>query len=343
MRAVTRFEANLLRVLRGLLQQAPASSMMAQLRAPMPRPKCLSRDAVELVQDSLAKGCVQFLARLGWMRERFLRHGKPVEGRLWQRTPPTELALTFSPHALELLLQLTSGKFDANVPKLQELTVGDRLLLVLAFNALRRTEVGERLTKHWLLLHQDGLCRLAFIEELVEGPQRFRIDWHTWTSGLGASVMEALQGWLAERWCELERSKGNILLPARMRKLGVTQMRVFGEFLDALHQAQRRDLARCLLDAGRRLLMDQPTALTWIHSLDVTKQRLADRAALYRDALAFVQQLERLHAWHAEMAAVGYFDDGYAASQLWKSEWERRNGDQLCVNARAVLREVEPI
>src|ERR1700722_20061836 len=109
MRAVSCFEANLLRVLQALLQQAPVERVLPILKKPLPRPKCLSRDAVELVQDTLAKGCVQFLAGRGWVRGRVLHVGKITEGRLWERTPPQDLGLTFSAHALEFLVQLLSG------------------------------------------------------------------------------------------------------------------------------------------------------------------------------------------------------------------------------------------
>lgn len=342
-KTISRFEVNLLRVLRGLWQEAPVETLLPMLVKPLPRPKCLSRDAVELIEDTLAKGCVQFLARRGWMRERFLRAGAITEGRLWERSTPNELGLTFSPHALELLIQLVSGTIGATVPKIDELTVGDRLLLCLAFHLLRHTDVAAELRKKWLPLHQDGLCRLALLEELPEGRARFRIDWLTWTAGLGASILEALQGWLADRWTDVERRKEGLATSARMRKIGTTQTRVYGEFLDALATARRWDLARCLLEAARRLLQDQPTARKWIRNLDVSKERIADRVVVYRDALALVRQLDRLNDWQQEAIGVGYFDEGYAASQLWKADWERFGGEQLCERARAIVREVEPM
>lgn len=343
MKAVSRFEANLLRVLRGLLHQGPREQVQALLSKPMPRPKCLSRDAVELVQDALAKGCVQFLARRGWMRERFLREGKVVEGRLWDRTAPVELALTFSPGTLEFLLQLVSHKIGEVVPKVEALTVGDRFFLFLTFDVLKHLSPADEVRKHWIPLYQDGLCRMAFLEELAEGKQRFRIDWQTWTTGLGACILETLQGWLAERWIEVERKKERITAIARMRRIGAAQQRVFGEYLDALEQTERRDLARCFLDAAKRLLQDQPSSRKWTGNLDVGRERLADRQAIYREALAFLAQLERLHAWHQRALGVGYFDDGYHAGQLWKADWERHGGEQLFEQARAILREVEPI
>ena len=376
-KAISRFEVNLVRVLHGLVEQAPAQRILPMLLQPLPRPKCLSQDAVDLVQDTLAKGCVHWLARHGWMRERFLSRavrkciayepeaqaraapsslacasgsnvchpngirssGRVVEGRLWERTAPLELGLTFSAHTLEFLVQLVSGTVGTSVPKVEELTLGDRLVMLLSFNVLRHTDPGEKLRIKWTPLHHDGLCRLAFLEELLEGAQRFRIDWQTWTTGLGASILETLQGWLAERWTEVERKKESVTTVARLRKLGATQTRVFGEYLDALAQVERRDLARCLLETAQRLLHDQPTAQQWLRSLDVGKERVADRLAIYGEAFAFLRQLERLHDWQRQAVNVGYFDDGYAASQLWKADWERCGGDQLCERAGVILRE----
>jgi hypothetical protein len=342
MRAVSRFEANLLRVLHALLQQAPVERILPILAKPTARPKCLSRDAVALLEDALSKGCVQFLARRGWMRERFLHAGKTTEGRLWQRAPPDQLGLTFSAHTLEFLVQIVSGTIGSASLVIDALTIGDRLLLVLAFDALKHTDSGKTMRDKWTPLQQDGLCRLAFVGELADSSQRFRIDWQPWLTGMGTSILECLQTWLADRWVELERQKETISTVARMRTLGAAQQRVCGEYLDALDLAQRRDLARCFLDASRRLLKDQPTARRWIRSLDASSQRLAQRTAVYRDALAFVRQMERLAQWQQQALGVGYFDDGYEASQLWKSDWERCGGDELCDRARTIVREVAP-
>jgi hypothetical protein len=342
MRAVSRFEANLLRVLHALLQQAPVERVLPILAKPLPRPKCLGRDAVALVEDALAKGCVQFLARRGWMRERFLHVGKITEGRLWERTPPDQLGLTFSAHTMEFLLQLVSGTMGSSPSGAQALTLGDRLLLLLAFDALKQADPGKAMRERWTPLNQDGLCRLAFIGELADSSARYRIDWQSWFTELGTSVLECMQSWLADRWVELERQKETISTVARMRKLGAAQQRIYGEYLDALDQARRRDLARCFLEASRQLLKDQPAGRRWIRSLDVGNQRLAERTAVYHDALAFFRQLERLAQWQQQALSVGYFDDGYEASQLWKSDWERYDGAELCKRARTIVREIAP-
>ena len=339
MRAVSRFEANLLRVLQALLHQAPLERVLPILTKPTPRPKCLSGDAVALVEDALAKGCVQFLARRGWMRERFLHVGKMTEGRLWERMPPLDLGLTFSAHALEFLVQLVSGTLGSAALRADEFTLGDRLLFLLAFDALRHTEAAAETRKKWTPPLQDGLCRLAFPDELTD---RSRIDWQLWITGAGASILETLQGWLAERWTALERNKETISTAARMRKIGATQERIYGEYLDAIEQAQRWDLARCFLETARRLLKDRPAARIWIRNLDVGNVRLAERQSIYRDAFAFLRQLDRFRRWQQQAVNVGYFDDGYQASQLWKADWERFGGEALCERASAIVREVEP-
>ena len=108
MHTVSRFEANLLRLLAYFLRREPIERAMPLLKNRCQAPPCLSRGAVELVQDALAKGCVHLLAkRGGWQNERFLRNGQVVEGRLWQRTLPEELGLSFSGQTLDFLIWIT--------------------------------------------------------------------------------------------------------------------------------------------------------------------------------------------------------------------------------------------
>jgi hypothetical protein len=53
--------------------------------------------------------------------------------------------------------------------------------------------------------------------------------------------------------------------------------------------------------------------------------------------------LERLRIWARQARAIGYFDDGYQAAQLWKYDWEHYQGDALADRARAISREVDPL
>ncbi|HVL12328.1 MAG TPA: hypothetical protein VM529_07175, partial [Gemmata sp.] len=47
--------------------------------------------------------------------------------------------------------------------------------------------------------------------------------------------------------------------------------------------------------------------------------------------------------WQSRALGVGYFDDGYQASQLWKADWEAANGTVVAERARAVVEMIEPL
>ena len=71
MQTVTRFEANLLRLLYYFLGREPAESALALVENRCTPPPCLGRPAVRLVKEALAKGCTFLLARRGgWRVER---------------------------------------------------------------------------------------------------------------------------------------------------------------------------------------------------------------------------------------------------------------------------------
>src|SRR5262249_42796507 len=149
-----RFEANLLRLLYFFLKREPAERALPLLDQRAAAPPCLSRAAVELVQDALAKGCTTLLTRRGgWRDERHLRGGPVAGGRLWQRTAPAELGLHFSRHALRFLLWITAARPDDEKPHWgpaeNELTPADRLLLYFAQEELRDVPDGLGAAALW--------------------------------------------------------------------------------------------------------------------------------------------------------------------------------------------------
>src|SRR5688500_16050197 len=108
---VSRFEASLLRLLYYFLRREPIERALPLVEARCEPPACLSRGAVRLIQDALAKGCTFLLAqRGGWRDERHLRGERIASGRLWQRTPPADLGLTFSRRSLEFLIWITAAR-----------------------------------------------------------------------------------------------------------------------------------------------------------------------------------------------------------------------------------------
>ena len=337
-RTVSRFEAKLLRILRAVLRQSPVESALPLVLERSPAPMCLSRAAVELVGDHLAKGCVLYLARAGgWRRERFLRGNQARDGRLWERTPPGELGLRFSGHSLEFLVWLTAARPNDAQPPWQppeaELTAADRLLLFLAYDALRDTEVGPALRAR-PAFHRHGLCRLAYPEDFTaQAAHAPPPDFSRWVDGTGAWMLEALQPVLKACWLHADR-----------RKAQVGDWQALEAFTTAADPAGRPDLARFLLQVAAELLTPTVTPAFFVGGLQGGGQpRLADRIEVYRRAVSLLRHLDVLQRWERKARTVGFLDEGYAAAQLWKLDWERLGGEELAARAQAVIRQIEPL
>jgi hypothetical protein len=260
MQIVTRFEANLLRLLYFFLRQEPPERALPLVENRCDAPPCLSKTTVHLMQDALAKGCTQLLAaRGGWRKEAHLRGERPKTGRLWERTEPVELGLKFSRHSLEFLVWITSehpGKDSSWHPPHDELTSGDRILLFFAHEGIRQgakslgaTEMTRRAPHS-----QHGLLWLAYPDDFGATPDRCVPDFAPWTSGVGSCMLEALQRDLTDRWVAVEKRKVRLTEYDEMQALGQAQERVLTAFLDAVEKAARLDLARFLLPAASVLL-----------------------------------------------------------------------------------------
>ncbi len=347
---VSRFEANLLRLLGFFLRREPPERALPLLENQCSAPPCLRRSAVDLVRDALGKGCVQLLARGGgWRRERFLRQGRAVEGRLWERTAPHELGLTFSAHTMRFLIWITANRPDGvNRPwraSHDDLTLGDLLLLYFAHDGLCKLRPGLNATK---LLEgepfvQHALCWLAHPGDFSSVPASVRPKFAPWTNGVGACILEALQPELERRWIDVESSKTRLADPQVMLALGAAQERGLTAFLDAIEREGRMDLARFLLRSAAALLGPNARPEMWTERLHLAGWRLADRAAIYRAATTFLRTMDRLQSWERRARGIGYFEDGYAASQLWKADWEQVQGDILTERARAIVKQLDPI
>jgi hypothetical protein len=346
---VSKFEFNLLRILRFLLGQFPSDQGLQLIRAAINRPECLSPAAVHLVKDSLAKACVLFLVRAGgWRSDRYVRENRPLGGRVWDRIPLDERALVFSSHVLDFLMWATSEKTHETKapwdPPADELTPADELFFWLAFDSCRSDPelVAALRRKDVFLL--NPLSWITCPGDLVESDEPAPPDFRPLFTGLRAVILECLQTHLAGRWIRSERSKGQIGDWKRMRQQGRAEFVALQAFLKAAGEAHRTDLARFVLKTNAALFQTELTPVFWTGGLQGSgPPRLADRLETQRSALAVPRQMEILEGWQQRALYIGFFDEEYQASQMWKQDWEAVGGDAVAARARATVEMLEPL
>lgn len=351
MKTVSRFEANLLRILQGFFGGVSSDQVLRLVATELRCPRCLSRNAVELVKDTLQKGVPYYLAQQGaWKRERFLRNEQIADGRLWNRTPPEQLGFTFSKQSLQFLIWITANHpnrpEEKFAPDEDQLTIGDRFLFYLAFEALRGTDPIRGLLDQPPFANHSLLWLTALsdlMEYEIQTPKP--LDFTSWVSGAGAYVIESLQTRLAERWQQMEAQKIRINQPDIMRQLGRRQTQILTQFFDACEQAERRDLCRFFLHAIDRFLRvaksREATGNAGLHRLEMKDMRLADRMEVYQSAAAGFRQMERLSQWNRTARGIGFYDEGYTAAQLWKADWEQFEGDRIAAEVNDRLSALE--
>ena len=348
-RQVSKFESNLLQVLRFFLGHFPSDQGLKLVRTAIARPTCLSRTAVELAQDSLAKGCVLFLVRAGgWRNDRYLHEGKPALGRTWERCSLNERSLEFSRHVVEFLFWVTAEKIhETDAPwdaPIGELTPADELFFWLAFDACRADPDLTIVLRRKNAFRSNPLCWLAFPGDMADVDDPAPPEFGSSVMGLRAVVLECLQTNLVSRWTRSERAKGQIGDWGRMRQQGRAEFAALRSFLGAATQANRLDLARFVLGTNAALFHGELTPQFWTGGLQGSgPMRLADRLDTQRAALAMPRQMEVLADWQERARSIGFFDDEYQASQLWKQDWETANGDRIAERARTAVQMLEPL
>ena len=349
-RQVSKFEFNLLRILRFLLGHFPADQGLQLVRGSLPRPDCLSADAIHLAKDTLAKGCVLFLVREGgWRNDRHLRNNQPTAGRGWERIPLDERTLEFSRHVLSFLMWATAEKVQDqngtswNAPR-KELTPADELFFWRAFEACRADPDLIAVLRRQDAFRLNPLCWVSFPGDMTDADEPTPPDFEPMFTGLRAVFLECLQAHLTTTWTRSERAKGQIGDWRRMRHQGRAEFAALRAFLEAADRAGRTDLARFVLKANATLFQTELAPPYWTGGLQGSgPPRLADRLDTQRAALAVPRQMELLEAWQQRALYVGYFDDGYQASQMWKQDWEAAHGDRVAARARATVEMIEPL
>jgi hypothetical protein len=345
-RTVSPFELGLIRITRALVGRLSLAEALPLLLRRVPAPKCLSRDCVALVENTLAVGMTERLGRLGWQPRRTQRAEQVVSGRLWERCPAETRALKFSGQTLQWLIWLTSDNFadpQAAPPlKPDRFLLGDLVLRLQAMLVLNHTlGVGTLLTQPGFRDH--ALIALLFPETRAEQRITGAVDFTPWVQPEGAWLTETVAPLLADRWVRIERAKRQSADLAFIRLLSSTQQQVLDAFLDAVTRSDRWDLTRWLLSAAAGVLREVPAHDRYFPRFQTDGMRMTERSMLYEQGLVLFRGLERLQEHHRQARSVGFHDEAYQTSQLWKSDWERLHGDTICDQAGDLVRQNVPL
>lgn len=304
------FEGRLLTILDALLLRVPAERGASLLHGAGSRPAGFSAACLKQTRRRLRRGLVGVLARAGFARQASLQNERRVRGRLWERHRPESLGLEFSPFVLELLINLACPA-DCSVGREgpQPRTFGDRVLCLVGWEFLRETPdaAGLRGVEPW---GSDGLIRLTWPGDF--GLESTSVaDFRPWFEPERQWLLEAWQGRLVQAWRTGTASeatvsgRGGTVSPEG-------QTRLLDAYLKDAKAAGRQDLALWILKASVGAVSEG------------------------RESTGLAGALQTLRDWNAEMRRVGYLDEGYAASQLWKNEWERLKGDEIMLRIAGV-------
>lgn len=345
LKAVSKFEGRLVTLVRAVVRLAPPEAALPFLLDKITIPPAYSQHCLQLTCDSLAKGCVMFLAETGgWRRERFLYGDKPAEGKLWQRVPEHQRRLQFSRHVLDFLIWLTA--YHPNLakpwyPPERELTVSDRLVIFLAYDGFRDTEAGASWRQRPIFA-RNPLCRLMWPEDFA-GMAAQPPDFAEWGGGLAATILEVLQEPLTERWLSVEFGKSELNEWVTMQRLAEAQDLVLVHLLPVL-EPHRRDLAGFLIRAASSFCRSGWRVEQLTAGLGTAGNvRLADRYSIRQQAAFLPRTLVRLAAWERQARQIGFLDDGFQRAQHFLTLWDAADAGAALMQARELLRQLAPL
>lgn len=346
--AITSFEADLIRLLRALLGHEPIERAVMLVREVRPLPRGLSASAVWIVEDVLAKSTIRFLLEGGgWRAGPFLRSGKPLAGHPWTTVAEAERRLQFSPILAAFLMWLTSQRPSTAqggwAGTSRPLTAADQLTFA------RCALVLQHVPAEWLALRKTapfaGNPFLALLgPHLLADANAAAIDFNSLFMPPASLMIECLQDRLEQAWHECDRALGAEADWVQLRHRGRMMEDLTSEFLASADAAGRRDLTEFLLKVIRKRLTPDAAITDWTGSLAGTgPRRRADRQATQHAALGIVRAIRTFDRWNRGEQGVGYFDEGYAASQHFKAMYEANDGPRLKLHFDRIERTLDPL
>jgi FtsH ternary system domain X6 len=324
-------EAEMLAVARALVTPDSYASVSATLAGAVELQK-IGPSAMRVLSDTLSKGVVKTLARLGGARPRIRPDtGSAKPARVFEVRSAPKLA--FGTYAFELIRWLTTMPLGARATitpfETRPATLGDELCAYLALALVE----GERLER--AVASSPGLrtplTSLAFARVLARHASNEGVEAVPNLDALVASedarvVVECLASDLARRWtASAIWPEADVLSAEHALRIVGFERAVLDSFLDAVEKSGRWDLATFVIDAAARVL--PPGAKPRDVAARAAPRVLAEgtlrsRAEARQRAGALFRGVARLGKRRDELALVHFIDDGYDVAQAVLASWE---------------------
>ena len=342
-KAVTKFEDRMLRILGGVFGHGSVSTVLSLIKSSPASPAYyLTAEASAKLKDILSKGSTQFLAEQGWYKTSSLQDDEPIHGRLWERHAPSSMRLNFGIRSFNLLANLAQRDENDAWPSLgrAKSRSGDIFLHYLIVRFLIRTGEHTKLlatSRH----SKNPLLAMSFPNLLSN--EDIKLDFQPLLTSKLSWLVECLQGDIAEHWIHLEREKKRISSIKQIAKTGRQQLAVLTAFDEAVTATNRPDLWQFLFTVVRTLLTEFPDPRAWNQRFAGSSGRMAAREEAYRGALVVLHQFLQLRKYQQRFLSVGYFDEEYKLAQLWKENWEAQQAEELCGQVESLITAVDPM
>lgn len=339
--------ADLLTIARALVSVEPEAAVDASL-ATDAKVKLLAPSAMRVLEDTLRKGSVHLLARLGGAAN-IVRpdtgNTKPARAYDVRAAP----ALSFGTYTFQLIRWLARTPLGQNAVTpfaVMPETVGDELMAYLAlrlvagkrFETTVAVQPGIAGALAWL-----GFAR-AIARNVTDAPgPDFDV---LLASADGRLVVECLAGDLAQHWAKTAGWGPREMLELDVAsRIGARERTVLDSFLDAAARVDRWDLATFLVEAARAIVPPgaRPDAVAARMAPPVRPGgTLRARTEARQRSGALFQVLPRLARHYEELALVRFIDDGYDVAQATLSSWSPLGREGFARGA-AVVTELKSI
>lgn len=318
-------EVDLLTIARAIVSAEPDVAVDASLAIDA-KVKLLGPRAMAALEDTLAKGTVHMLARLGGGRAVVRPDaGNPKPTRAYDVRPVPKLA--FGRYTFELLRWLTRtplGQFAVKPFDTMPETIGDELIAYLAM----RLVAGRRFEP--TIAAQPGIAGslvwLGFARSLARYNEAAPPSFDALLSTAdGRLVVECLADDLARRWAATSAWGPKDLLELDLAaRVGVRERATLDGLIDAAAKSERWDLATFIVEAARHVLPPgvRPEIVAQRAAPPVKSGgSLRARTEARQRAGALFQVLPRLSRRYEEWALIRFVDDGYDVAQASLSSW----------------------